>query len=172
MKKKIIMAIMAILPSTISAQWTKGVTRGDELRGTVPQIYYEYSIDSLYSLTLWPESMSMTMKLHNTDIFNLEQLEYPYPTLCALYGLYDIHFNLIERGWITFTSGRRNYQFLMTTDQRVQRGYTRLSQKKRLKSLMTYLLRQEGYVRMIFPLYSTTDLELHMKTFITDKKQQ
>jgi hypothetical protein len=55
MKKHIVMTLMALATLTAGAQgvWKTGMTKGDELKGKVPEPYYQYDVSGVGSFISW-----------------------------------------------------------------------------------------------------------------------
>ena len=150
--------IFATLP--MFAQWSKTVVKGDELKGTSDGVNCVYS-DDFKHIAFNEKSDNYFIVVTDKSFFNYSSIRGSNRRFIVdgLVGLYDNQDKLIERIEITFETMEK--PTTVYPNKYTSKGGNNL---KRSKKVIDYLKNENGYVRIVLPLYNGEEFDLKIPT--------
>lgn len=160
--KKIILILMAMATIPMAAQtWGKKTIEGDDLKGTKTQVItmYNEGTKSFYFSTL----------KDNYFLVNTSESFFNYSSrigaegknlVKGVVGQYDSEDKLLERIDILFEV-HDNHARTLHPNKYTQMGGNNL---KRCKKVLDFIENENGYIRIILPLYNDSDFDLKIPT--------
>ena len=152
MFKKILFAVLIAFVSstTVNAQkWEHFVTEADELTGETGHESDMYTDETGNVFVMWSDESENFRVISGTSIFNYVG---EIRSVMATIGYYDTNNKLIEKNDIQLlvSEGQANQ-----AEPNMVPMIRPLSNKKRVKMLLDYVQKRQGYVRILVPLYGT-----------------
>lgn len=150
-KKILFVALIAfVFSATANAQkWEHFVTEADELIGEAGHESDMYTDETGNVFVMWSDESENFRVISGTSIFNFVG---DIRSVMATIGYYDMNNKLIEKNDIQLlvSEGQANQ-----AEPNMVPMIRPLPNKKRVKMLLNYIQKKEGYVRILVPLYGT-----------------
>jgi len=152
MLKKIFSAAVIVCTFAFNAQaqkWEHFVTEADELIGEAGHESDMYTDETGNVFVMWSDESENFRVISGTSIFNFVG---DIRSVMATIGYYDMNNKLIEKNDIQLlvNEGQANQ-----AEPNMVPMMRPLPNKKRVKMLLDYVQKKQGYVRILVPLYGT-----------------
>lgn len=152
MLKKFFSAAVIVCTFVFNAQaqkWEHFVTEADELIGEAGHESDMYTDETGNVFVMWSDESENFRVISGTSIFNFVG---DIRSVMATIGYYDMNNKLIEKNDIQLlvSEGQANQ-----AEPNMVPMIRPLPNKKRVKMLLDYIQKKEGYVRILVPLYGT-----------------
>jgi len=143
MKNRIYLLILVnlLVLGKLSAQtgWSSNEHKGDELKGTESYYSYKFEDSEENDFIYWSNSDYNFRIISGSHIFDYSSSK----MISITVGFYSIDDNLIDKGTTTLVVSSENSHFAEVPGKKIGR------------KVLKYLNENEGYVRIIAPLYGT-----------------
>lgn len=158
--KRILIVLFALLCSSnitkAQSGWHTTNFDADELKGQEAYAAYVYKDEDGNSLTMWSNEDDYFRITSSSHIFNYVLTNNALKIVHVTVGFYDKDNNLIEKITMTFWPNDDNPAKAISS-------YLMPKDKKKGRKVMQYLKNEEGYIRLLAPLYrSNSDFDLRV----------